>query len=127
MPKRAVLERSRRELSLDVSVGVHIILVVEQSSLGSQSRGFAKTPVLTVVAIFYISMLFLRPSFSRFLSINSYLFLVFSIFLCVCACVPIFFRLHMTAQSGSVILIILCLLALVLPIGGINDTCYEKL
>ena len=40
MPKRAVFERSRRELSLDVSVGVHILLeVVEQSSLESQSIG----------------------------------------------------------------------------------------
>ena len=38
MPKRAVFERSRRELSLDVSFGVHILLVVEQSSLESQSR-----------------------------------------------------------------------------------------
>ena len=27
MPKRAIFERSRRELSLDVSVGVHILLV----------------------------------------------------------------------------------------------------
>ena len=44
MPKRAVFERSRRELSLDVSVDVHILLVVEQSSLESQSRGCAKTP-----------------------------------------------------------------------------------
>ena len=43
MPKRAVCERSRRELSLDVSVGIHIRLVVEQSSLESQSRGCAKT------------------------------------------------------------------------------------
>ena len=48
MSKRAVSERSRRELSLDVSVGVHILLVVEQSSLESQSRGCAKTPILTV-------------------------------------------------------------------------------
>ena len=48
MPKRAVFERSRRELSLDVSVGVHILLVVEQSNLESQSRGCAKTPILTV-------------------------------------------------------------------------------
>ena len=39
MLKRAVFERSRRELSLDVSIGVHILLVVEQSSLESQSRG----------------------------------------------------------------------------------------
>ena len=42
MPKRAVFQRSRRELSLDVSVGVHILLVVEQSSLESQSRGCAQ-------------------------------------------------------------------------------------
>ena len=48
MPKRAVFERSRRELSLDVSVGVHILLVVEQSSLESKSGGCAKTPILTV-------------------------------------------------------------------------------
>ena len=39
MPKRAVFKRSRGELSLDVSIGVHILLVVEQSSLESQSRG----------------------------------------------------------------------------------------
>ena len=51
MPKRAVFERSRRELSLDVSVGVHILLVVEQSSLESQSRGCAKTPTLTSTVI----------------------------------------------------------------------------
>ena len=38
MPKRAAFERSRRELSLDISVGVHIFLVVEQSSLEIQSR-----------------------------------------------------------------------------------------
>ena len=43
VPKRAAFERSRRELSLDVSIGVHILLVVEQSSLESQSRGCAKT------------------------------------------------------------------------------------
>ena len=48
MPKRAVFERSCRELSLDVSVGVHTLLVVEQSSLESQSRGCAKTPMLTI-------------------------------------------------------------------------------
>ena len=39
MPKRAGFEGSYRELSLDVSVGVHILLVVEQSSLESQSIG----------------------------------------------------------------------------------------
>ena len=49
MPKRAVFERPRREFSLDVSVGVHILLVVEQSSLESQSRGCAKTPIHTVL------------------------------------------------------------------------------
>ena len=43
MPKMAVFERSRRELSLDASVAVHILLVVEQSSLESQSRGCPKT------------------------------------------------------------------------------------
>ena len=48
MPKRAVFERCRLDLSLDVSVGVHILLVVEQSSQESQSKGCAKTPVLTV-------------------------------------------------------------------------------
>ena len=48
MSKGAVFERSRRELSLDVSVGVHILLVVEQSSLESRSRGCAKAPILTV-------------------------------------------------------------------------------
>ena len=47
IPKRAIFERSRRELSLDVSVGVSILLVVEQSSLESQSRGCAKAPILT--------------------------------------------------------------------------------
>ena len=49
MPNRAAFERSRQELSLDVSVGVNILLVVEQSSVESQSRGCAKTPILTVV------------------------------------------------------------------------------
>ena len=48
MPKRTVFERSRRELSLDVSIDVHILLVVEQSSLERQSRGGAKTPIPTV-------------------------------------------------------------------------------
>ena len=51
MPKRAVFERSRRELSSDASVGVHILLVVEQSSLESRSRGCAKTPILTVIGL----------------------------------------------------------------------------
>ena len=49
MPKRPVFERSCRQLSLDVSVGVHILLAVEQSSLESQSRGCAKTPIITVL------------------------------------------------------------------------------
>ena len=49
MPIRAVFERSCRELFLGVSIGVHILLVVEQSSLESQSRGCAKTPILAVL------------------------------------------------------------------------------
>ena len=49
MPKWAAFERRRRELSLDVSVGVHIFLVVQQSSLESHSRGCAKTPKLMVI------------------------------------------------------------------------------
>ena len=49
MPKRAVFETSRRELSLDVSVGVDILLAVEQSSQESQSRECAKTPILGVI------------------------------------------------------------------------------
>ena len=48
MPERAVFERFRRELSLDVSVDIHVLLVVEQSSVESQSRGCAKTTILTV-------------------------------------------------------------------------------
>ena len=44
---------------------------------------------------------------------------------CVCVCVCVFIKLHITAQSGLVILVILC------PShrssqGGINDTCYEN-
>ena len=39
MQKRAVFETSRRELPLHLPVGVHILLVVEQSSLESQSGG----------------------------------------------------------------------------------------
>ena len=54
MPKSAVFERSRRELSLDVSIGVRILLVVEQLSLESQPRGCAKTPILTVVSKFVV-------------------------------------------------------------------------
>ena len=56
MLKRAVFGRSHRELSLDVSVGVHILLVVEQSSLESQSREYAKTPILTVLPHFPTSI-----------------------------------------------------------------------
>ena len=48
MSKRVVFERSCGELPLGVSVGVHILLVVEQSSLESQSRRCAKTPILMV-------------------------------------------------------------------------------
>ena len=49
MPNRVIFERSCREISLDVSVGVHILLVVEQSSLEDPSKVCAKTPILTVV------------------------------------------------------------------------------
>ena len=48
MLKRAIFERSRRELFLDVSVGFRIFLVVEQSILESESMGCAKTPILRV-------------------------------------------------------------------------------
>ena len=49
MPKRAVVERSRGELSFDLSVGVHILLgCVEQSNLESQSGGCAKSSILTI-------------------------------------------------------------------------------
>ena len=48
MLEKMVCERSRRELSLDVSVDVHILLVVEKSSLESQSRECANTPIFTV-------------------------------------------------------------------------------
>ena len=50
MPRRAVFKRSRQKLSLGVSIGVHIVLVVEQLSLESQPRGCPKTPILTVVS-----------------------------------------------------------------------------
>ena len=49
MPRRSVFERSCGELSLDIPVGVDILVVVEQSSLESQSKGCAKTPILAVV------------------------------------------------------------------------------
>ena len=51
MPKKAVFERSRRELSLDVSFGIGTLLIVEKSSLESQSRGWAKTPILAMIEI----------------------------------------------------------------------------
>ena len=47
VPTREVFERSSRELSLDVQVEVHIVLVVEKSSLESKIKGCAKTPILT--------------------------------------------------------------------------------
>ena len=50
MSKRASFENSRQELSLNVSVGVHTFLVVEQSSVKSQSRECAKTPILPVLS-----------------------------------------------------------------------------
>ena len=41
MPKRVVFKRSHRELSFDVLIGAYILLVVEQSSPESLSRGCA--------------------------------------------------------------------------------------
>ena len=46
-------------------------------------------------------------------------FCLFSV--CVCVCVCVFNKLHITAQSGPVILVILCH-SNYLP-EGINDTC----
>ena len=45
---------------------------------------------------------------------------------CVCVCVCVFIKLHITAQSGPVILVILCHSHWSSQ-GGINDTCYENL
>ena len=41
--------------------------------------------------------------------------------MCVCVCVCVFINLHITAQSGPVIRVILC------HSGGINNSCYENL
>ena len=41
-------------------------------------------------------------------------------------CVFVFIKLHITTQSGPVILVILCHSHLSSQ-GGINDTCYENL
>ena len=43
-----------------------------------------------------------------------------------CVCVCVFIKLHITAQSGLVILVILCYSRWSSQ-GGINDTCYENL
>ena len=45
---------------------------------------------------------------------------------CVCVCVCVFIKLHITAQSGPVILVVLCHSHWSSQ-GGINDTCYENL
>ena len=42
-------ESSRRDLSKTALFGIETLLAVEQSSLESQSRGCAKTPILTFV------------------------------------------------------------------------------
>ena len=65
MSKMAVFERSRRELFLDVSVDAHILLVVEQSSLKSQSRGCAKTPIFTVLTVLRCKLYLLQYSTLR--------------------------------------------------------------
>ena len=41
----------------------------------------------------------------------------------MCVCVCVFIKLHITAQSGPVILVILCHSRWSSQ-GGINDTCY---
>ena len=66
MPKRTVFETSRREPSLDVSIGVHILLVMEQSSLESQFRGCAKTLILTVHLIRFPRFFYLPFSYRYF-------------------------------------------------------------
>ena len=50
---------------------------------------------------------------------------VILVILCVCVrvCVCVFIKLHITAQSGLVILVILCHSRRSSQ-GGINDTCY---
>ena len=66
MPKRAVFERSRRELSLDVSVRVHILLVVEQSNLESQSKkGVSRFRYLRQISFSSKTSLFLPVIFAR--------------------------------------------------------------
>ena len=45
---------------------------------------------------------------------------------CVCVCLCVFIKLHITAQSGPVILVILCHSHWSSQ-RGINDTCYENL
>ena len=45
----------------------------------------------------------------------------------VCVCVRVFMKLHITAQSGPVILVILCHSHRSSQEGGINDTYYENL
>lgn len=48
LPKRVVLERSRRELSYDGSFGVRTLLVVEKSSFTNRSHRCAIARTLTV-------------------------------------------------------------------------------
>ena len=51
-------DSSRRDLSKTALFDIVTLLVVEQSSLKSQSRGCAKTPILTATSwIFYVSLL----------------------------------------------------------------------
>ena len=42
----------------------------------------------------------------------------------VCVCVCVFIKLHITAQSGPVVLVIICHSHWSSQ-GGINDTCFE--
>ena len=49
-----------------------------------------------------------------------------SVCVCVFVCVSVFIKLHITAQSGPVILVTLCSSYWSFQVG-INDTCYENM
>ena len=81
MPKRVVFKRSRRELSFNVSVGVLILLVVEQSSLESQSTGCDKTceprctralcrAIIVIVVVFTLKTVLTSIQYLLFLTIQ---------------------------------------------------------
>ena len=51
---------------------------------------------------------------------------VCNMYVCMYVCMYVFIKLHITTQSGPVILVILCL-SHWSSRGGINDTYYENL